>query len=153
MFKLLDKLELTIHLCSQAGVKAVCLHGCVGRNCKKVWPPDDKTDRCELCGTARYDANGKPREYVIYFPLRDRIKSLLRCRQYTDLLQWEWKRTKNPDYVTGSSQYCHCVFCNTHKNTNSLIFQHFVDVYDCSWWIGGIPSVVASRSQVVGRNF
>ena len=83
-------------------MRSVILHGCAGRLCKKVWPPADNTDQCEHCGSARYDDNGKAREYVIYFPLRDRIASLLRCRQYTELLQWEWKRTKNPDYVAGS---------------------------------------------------
>ena len=65
-------------------------------------PTTNQTDANSVCGSDRYDAAGKPREYVIHFPLHDRLKSLLRCRQYTDALRWEHTRTRNADYVTGS---------------------------------------------------
>lgn len=102
-------------LFEQAGAKTVYLHGCVGACGKKVWEPDDRSDRCEFCGSDRYDATGKPREYVVHFPLHDRLLSLLKCRQYTDALRWEHTRTQNADYVTGSFKQCvSCVPFRTH---------------------------------------
>jgi len=68
---------------------------------KKVWAPDDLEDVCE-CGGHRYDASGKPKEYVVHFPLTERLQALLRCEQYYGAVRWECDRSKtNDDYMTG----------------------------------------------------
>ena len=86
---------------TQAGQKAVYLHGCVG--CTKIWGQGDDNDVCELCGSNRFDEHGKAREFVVHFPLIDRFKSLLRCPQYCDSVRWECKRPQgNGDYISGT---------------------------------------------------
>jgi len=95
----------------QAGAKAVYLHGCPCN--KKVWGPADDTVVCEFCGGDRYDAAGKPKEFLVHFPLQERLRSLLKCRQYVDAVRWEGVRhhdaqRQNPNYIT--------------------------DVYDTPWW-------------------
>ena len=90
-----------ICLLQQAGAKVICLHGCVGPCGKKVWGPGDRTDRCEFCGTSRYNEQGKPQECIYHFPIHDRLQSLLKCQQVTEALQWEHVRKKNPDYISG----------------------------------------------------
>jgi hypothetical protein len=86
---------------TQSGEKHVQLHGCVHCD-NKVWGPDDVEDICNLCGCNRYDDNGKPKEYVIHFPLTERLQSLLCCKQYYDSVRWECDRSRtNDDYMTG----------------------------------------------------
>ena len=84
----------------QSGEKQVQLHGCVDCN-RKVWGPDDSEDVCNECGGNRYDLKGKPKEYVVHFPLKERLQSLLRCEQYYDSVLWECDRSTNDDYMTG----------------------------------------------------
>ena len=81
------------------------MHGCVGVNnkgCSKVWGPGDVGNTCQLCGGARYDVKDKPKEFIIHFPLKNRLQSLLQCEQYYKAVRWECDRTSvNEDYVSG----------------------------------------------------
>jgi len=82
----------------------VLLHGCVGRCRAKVWGPEDVEDVCNLCGTSRYNDQGKPREFVVHFPLKKRFESLLQCPEYRKAVRWESQRTRvNINYMTGTS--------------------------------------------------
>ena len=85
---------------TQAGEKHQVLHGCVGCN-NKVWGPDDDSDVCELCNGHRYDDKGKAKEFVVHFPLKERLEKLLKCHQYYMFVRWEGERRTNDDYVTG----------------------------------------------------
>ena len=90
--------------CLQSGERSVFLHGCVGQGCDTVWGPEDQGDECPKCGCKRYDDAGKPKEFVIHFPLKSRIESLLTCRAYQKAVRWESERTHdNDDYVSGIS--------------------------------------------------
>lgn len=92
-------------LAQQAGVRRVYLHGCVECN-KKVWGPNDLSTVCELCGAQRFDAGGKPKEFIVHFPLFDQFKSLLTCKQYQRAVRWESLRPKgNPNYMCGKVIY------------------------------------------------
>ena len=94
-------LHISFHS-QQAGEKAVFLHGCVSQGCTKVWGPEDEEDVCNLCQSRRYDGKGKPREFVIHFPLKNRFEKLLTCEQYRQSVRWECERRKtNDDYITG----------------------------------------------------
>ena len=53
--------------------------------------------------------HGKPREFVVHFPLKARIESLLTCKEYVRSVKWE---------------HLH------HKHRAG----HVTDVYDCAWW-------------------
>lgn len=106
----------------QAGAKAVYLHGCPCN--KKVWGPEDDAVVCEFCGGDRYDTDGRPKEFVVHFPLKDRLQSLLQCPQYVESVRWECKQHRarqNPNYMT--------------------------DVYDTPWWQESMGPV-----KVVYRN-
>ena len=77
------------------------MHGCIGCD-KKVWGPDDEETICNFCHGNRYDDDGQAKEKVIWFPLKDRIESLMRCKQYRDAVRFEHTRAKNnSDYITG----------------------------------------------------
>ena len=85
-----------------AGVRRVYLHGCIGQGCLKVWGPEDPEDVCDLCGGDRFDVNGKPKEFIIHFPLADQFQSLLACKQYEQAVRSEGLReTPNPAYMGG----------------------------------------------------
>ena len=91
-----------ILLMSQSGARSVFLHGCVGEGCDTVWGPQDQGDICPKCDGRRYDDKGKPQEFVLHFPLKSRIESLLTCRAYQNAVRWECERTHaNDDYVSG----------------------------------------------------
>ena len=95
----------------------MCLHGCVGPDCHKVWGPQDVQDVCDVCGVTRYDDEGNAREFVTHFPLKERFESDLRCQQYYDSVMWESKRQRvNRDYVTGIKNNNN-LSGNTKKNT------------------------------------
>ena len=82
------------------------LHGCVGTCGKKVWGSQDEEDVCDLCGASRYDDKGKPKEFVVHFPLKERLESLLRCDQYNNAVRWESKRQRvNSSFMTGLSRH------------------------------------------------
>lgn len=86
----------------QAGTKGVFLHGCVGPCQKKVWGPEDVSDTCEICGTRRYDSAGKPKQFIVHFPLAEHITKLLELPQYANALRWEGNRSRtNARYITG----------------------------------------------------
>ena len=85
-----------------AGVSRVYLHGCVGCH-RKVWAPEDPADVCELCGGDRFDPAGKPKEFIVHFPLSAQIKGLLGCKQYAEAARHECRRTQtNPAYMCGN---------------------------------------------------
>ena len=89
----------------QAGATCVFLYGCVGCS-KKVFSSEDKSDSCEICGSARYDAAGKPRskQRVIHFPLKSRLRSLLGCEKYVQSVRYEHERAqkkRNAEYMSG----------------------------------------------------
>ena len=90
---------------SMAGAKSVRLHGCVGQGCNKVWGPGDPSTSCNLCGYNRFDDHGKPHEYIVWFPLMDQFKSLLKCKQFEHAVRWEERRKANPNYMCG--KYLH----------------------------------------------
>ena len=89
------------HHIYKAGANVIFLHGCVGECGKKVWGLEDAGTVCEFCGTNRFDDKGNPREFIIWFPLAERLKSLLQCDQYVEALRWEHERKKNAAYITG----------------------------------------------------
>ena len=62
---------------AEAGVKCLELHGCT--NCQRhVFAPDDKTSTCcPDCGVGRYTADGRPKERVFFFPIKDRLEKLI----------------------------------------------------------------------------
>ena len=84
----------------QAGARRVYLHGCV--ECKeKVWGPDDPSNVCD-CGGHRFDAAGKPKEFIVHFPLKDQFEQLLSCEQYQQAVRHECTRPpQNPEYISG----------------------------------------------------
>lgn len=89
----------------QSGERSVFLHGCVGQGCDTVWGPQDPGDECPKCGGRRYDDKGKPKEFVLHFPIKPRIESLLRCEDYKKAVRWECERKHaNDDYVSGILQ-------------------------------------------------
>ena len=92
-----------MHTHTQAGASRVYLHGCVGPCKKKVWGPEDNSDVCEFCGTSRFKRNGKPKEFIVHFPLKERFARLLQCAQYVEAVRWESARSRrrNPHYMTG----------------------------------------------------
>lgn len=94
---------LQVFFMQQAGARRVTLHGCVGECKKKVWGPNDPSTVCDLCGADRFDAAGKPKEFIIHFPLMDQFKSLLTCKQYQQTVRWECLRpTQNAAYMCGN---------------------------------------------------
>ena len=91
-------------------MEAVYLHGCVKHGCDKVWRETDAENVCPKCGTQRFNAGGKAREFVIWYPLAKRFESLFKCEQYCQAVRHECRRPQaaDPDYIT--------------------------DVYDSPWW-------------------
>ena len=84
---------------AEAGVKCLELHGCT--NCQRhVFAPDDKTSTCPDCGVGRYTADGKPKERVFFFPMKDRLEKLMSLRRYYSMCQHEFERPRNINYVT-----------------------------------------------------
>ena len=77
------------------------LHGCVGCD-NKVWSPDDDSKVCDKCNGNRYEENGVAKEFVVHFPLKERLESLLKCPQYYMFVRWEGERPANDDYMTGT---------------------------------------------------
>ena len=67
-----------------------------------MWGPEDDDDVCELCGGSRYDDDGKPKEYFVHFPLKERLESLLQCPQYVKEVSWEYNNHRHNDrgYMT-----------------------------------------------------
>lgn len=91
---------------TQAGEESVELHGCIGCH-TKVWGPEDAETVCDVCQGNRYDREGKPKEYIIHFPLKKRLEKLLLCPDYREAVRWEYKRAKdNSEYITGRFSFC-----------------------------------------------
>ena len=91
-----------------AGVRRVYLHGCIGQGCNKVWGPEDPATVCNLCGCDRFNAAGKPHEYIVHFPLQDQFKNLIACKQYAKAVGCESRRQANPAYMCGNI-YLHVI--------------------------------------------
>lgn len=83
-----------------SGATVIRLHGCVGRHCSHVFGPDDPAVHCPRCGTARYDHRDKPKEVLYYFPIKETLRKLLQLPAFRNALQHEWRRPKNPNYMT-----------------------------------------------------
>ena len=74
-----------------------------------MWRETEEGDRCPKCGTRRFDDNGKPKEYVVWFPLQSRLTALLKLHQFQHAVRHESRRPQgDPDCIT--------------------------DVYDSTWW-------------------
>ena len=74
-----------------------------------MWRETDQGDRCPKCGRSRFDDKGKPKEYVVWFPLQTRLTALLRLHQFQHVVRHENRRPRaDPDCIT--------------------------DVYDSAWW-------------------
>ena len=97
------------------------LHGCGGTCREKVWGPDDEGDVCDLCGPSRFDEKGKPREFVVHFPLKQRFESLLKCAEYCKAARWETRRKRvNERFVTGTS----ALLIFPPQYLTSIFFRH-----------------------------
>ena len=82
-----------------SGCKSLVLNGCV--KCHKyVFHPREKLKSCPLCKGPRYNSEGNPLEIAYYFPLRSRLKSLLRIAEYRMLLRHEYDRPRNINLMT-----------------------------------------------------
>ena len=77
-----------------AGTSFLRLNGCT--NCHKhVFKPDDKAKLCPLCGhNSRYDSKGKPCEEVFYFPIKEKLRSLLKTPKYREMCGHEFWRQR-----------------------------------------------------------
>ena len=74
-----------------------------------MWRETEAGNTCPKCGTNRFDASGKPKESVIWFPLQERLIELLKLQQFCNAVRHENRRPQgDPDCVT--------------------------DVYDSAWW-------------------
>ena len=90
-----------------AGTKALRLNGCVGCH-KHVFLPKqtDKNTTCPLCGHPRYDGVGKPFEEVFYFPIKEKLQSLLKLPKYKKMCEFEfWRQTLKQDKNLMSDVY------------------------------------------------
>ena len=111
-----------------AGVSFLRLNGCV--KCHKfVYLPQDRRTHCPqvleggvVCGGPRFDDEGHSLEVffnclfccylllltfwhytqqrVLYFPLKPRLEKLLQIPSYCDMLQHEYRRPRNSEYLT-----------------------------------------------------
>ena len=71
------------------------LNGCNNNDCHDhIFLPSDKARECPKCGTARYDANGQPREVAFYFPLTPKLRALLKLKGFRKLLNYEYQRPR-----------------------------------------------------------
>ena len=123
----LDKLDKKIQ--EWAGCSYLELHGCpqgktirprVKACGRHVFQPTDRRRVCPLCGAPRYDNNGRPFEVgiimfclhspysflllycmqrVFYFPITPKLRSLLNTQSYFELIQHEYERPKNSDFI------------------------------------------------------
>ena len=77
-----------------------------------MWRDTEPGNICPKCGTSRFDDKGKPREFVVWFPLEDRLTRLLQLQQFCEAMRHENRRAQgdpsDPDIIT--------------------------DVYDSPWW-------------------
>ena len=91
-----------VFVVKQAGENYVFLHGCIGEGCNQVWEESDDGQVCPKCNAARFDDNGKPKESIIWFPLKPRLESLLSTTEFEESVRWEGQRCQdNDEYVTG----------------------------------------------------
>ena len=82
-----------------AGAKMLRLNGCPC--CKKhVYVPWSKRKSRPRCGTARFDTDGKPKELVYYFPVRSKLKALLKTPSYKRMVQHEFFRPRNEEVMS-----------------------------------------------------
>jgi len=126
---------LLTNIAQQAGARRVYLHGCVGECKKKVWGPEDPSIVCDLCGAARFDASGRPHEFIVHFPLKDQFKCLLTCKQYQRAVRTETLRpTPNADYMCGNFFFISFFLLKNKIYRLSLAHYHTPDVYDSPWW-------------------
>lgn len=73
-----------------------------------MWRETEPGDICPKCGESRFDG-GKPKEFVVWFPLRERFAKLLQVRQFCEAVRHENRRPQgDPDCIA--------------------------DVYDSTWW-------------------
>ena len=75
------------------------LHGCVGCNAH-VFTPDDTRRSCPDCDHPRFDRANKPNEVCWYFPLRSQLAGMLSVPEYRQLLQHEYERDHNDEYMS-----------------------------------------------------
>ena len=76
-----------------AGTEVLRLNGCIGCH-KVVFLPDGKAKVCPRCAHSRYDSKGHPWEEVFYFPLKPKLKSLLRLPAYRKMCEHEFDRLR-----------------------------------------------------------
>lgn len=88
-----------------AGIRFLRLNGCTGCH-KFVYLPDDRRTHCpcvkadgNVCGSPRFDAQGKALERVLYLPLKERLRKLLRNDKYRKMCQHEFVRPHNDDLM------------------------------------------------------
>ena len=103
------------------------LHGCIVCN-EYVWDEKDKSEKCPICFSPRYDHAGEPLEKVVHFPLKGRIEALLSVEQYHESCMWEsWRAQPVDGAVT--------------------------DVYDCQEWKKAMGPFKQDRVTRVGLLF
>ena len=82
-----------------SGAQSVKLHGCVGCH-DHVFGPSDRSRHCPKCHHPRFNNVGNPNEVCWYFPLRSKLRRLLKLPQFRHLLMYEARRSKNERYYT-----------------------------------------------------
>ena len=72
---------------------------CTGQDgkCKHVYKKQDNDTHCPSCGHAR---NPKPSLKVFYFPIRDKLRALLKLPTYRKMIDFEITRSKNSAYLS-----------------------------------------------------
>ena len=82
-----------------AGASFIVLHACTGQDgkCKHVYKKQDNDTHCPSCGHAR---NPKPALRVFYFPIRDKLRALLKLPTYRKMIDFESTRSKNSAYLS-----------------------------------------------------
>ena len=91
-----------------------------------MWREGEPGNVCAKCGTDRFDNKGKPQEFVVWFPLRERLEQLLSLQQFCNVLRHENRRPEgaDPDLMT--------------------------DVYDCVWWDELMGSTIENKITRIG---
>ncbi len=84
------------------GSTFLVLNGCGNPNCSgHIFLPDDDAEVCPNCNEAsRYGPDRSPIEVVHYFPLKPKLRALLKIPRFRSLLNYENTRDRNPDIMS-----------------------------------------------------
>jgi len=91
-FRYIDKV-----LRGVSGAVSIRLDGCVGCHAY-VFDPQNRKKQCPICDHPRFSDNGTPNETCIYFPIKEKLRRLLKLPQFRKHLMFEATRQRN-DYI------------------------------------------------------